>query len=97
MDHNFESIGPILEILEIEISNVPKMLEMRTLCGRLPWLSVLPWFFPGTLFLECCDMSNLKKESFSLIWGNSGAIWGTDIEDDDDMSTTLPSGQTPRP
>ena len=50
----------------MEVSIIPRILEMRAaggqaVGGRLQGLCCAALFFIGTLFLQFCDMSNLKK------------------------------------
>ena len=89
MDHDLELISPILEILEIEVSNIlynpgnigklafsicsyagnvgnhlflfSHVLEMRAAGERLQGLGSGGLVLFGTMFLQFCDMSNLRK------------------------------------
>ena len=78
MDHNLELINPILEILEIEVSIIPRILEIRAAgrrrgAGGSRGCVVPPWIISGTLFLELCDMPNIRKLYFSTILESFGS------------------------
>ena len=66
MDHGLGLIIGILEILEIEVFIIPRILEIRApggqrRAGGSRGCAVLPSIIFGTLFLQFCDMSNLRK------------------------------------
>ena len=89
MDHGLELIIPILDILEIQVSNIlsnpgnignlsfsnfsypgnignllfaiSDMVEIRAAGGRLQGLGFVFFCVFRSMFLEICDMSNLRK------------------------------------
>ena len=92
MDCKVSIIPRILQILEIEVSNIlynpgnienmifqfSTILEIRAAGGWLQGFCFCVCFFL-TLSLEFCDMSNFRKFCFfdvGSFWGRLGPIWG---------------------
>ena len=74
MDHGLELIISILEILEIEVSMIPRILEIRAAgrrrrAGGSRGCVVLPWIIFGTCFLEFPDILEILEICFFLCFG----------------------------